>query len=206
MGLTDEQQLVVDTVLSSKNDKIIAINAIAGSGKTSTGEAVIRAYKPNNGFYTAFNKAIVTDSKKRFGNLVEAKTIHALAYQHIKPTKSIEDLSYSTIKESCSYEDKAFIIDTLDDFFRSNSSDIHEYAVSKTDNEYLQNIITDYAHAMLEGRIPPTFNYMLKCLHIMMLHKEIEIDFDLLSFLALDLAISRSFQSTTIALAIKIDE
>ena len=79
MGLTDEQQLVVDTVLSSKNDKIIAINAIAGSGKTSTGEAVIRAYKPNNGFYTAFNKAIVTDSKKRFGNLVEAKTIHALA-------------------------------------------------------------------------------------------------------------------------------
>ena len=179
MGLTDEQQLVVDTVLSSKNDKIIAINAIAGSGKTSTGEAVIRAYKPNNGFYTAFNKAIVTDSKKRFGDLVESKTIHALAYQHIKPTKSIEDLSYSTIKESCSYEDKAFIIDTLDDFFRSNSSDIHEYAVSKTDNEYLQNIITDYAHAMLEGRIPPTFNYMLKCLHIMMLHKEIEIDFDL---------------------------
>lgn len=178
--LTAEQQMVVDTVCSTSDNRIIAVNSIAGSGKTSTGEAVIRAYKPKSGFYTAFNKAIVEDSKRRFGNLIEAKTIHALAYKYVKPTKSIEDLNYLTIKENISYEDKAIVIDALDDFFRSSSVDVYEYATTKTNNEKLQELIANYASMMLEGKIPPTFNYMLKCLHIMLAHKEIEIDYDLL--------------------------
>lgn len=178
--LTAEQQMVVDTVCSTSDNRIIAVNSIAGSGKTSTGEAVIRAYKPKNGFYTAFNKAIVEDSKRRFGSLIDAKTVHALAYKYVKPTESIEDLNYLTIKENISYEDKAIIIDALDDFFRSSSVDIYEYATTKTNNEKLQELIANYASMMLEGKIPPTFNYMLKCLHIMLLHQEIEIDFDLL--------------------------
>lgn len=178
--LTAEQQMVVDTVCSTSDNRIIAVNSIAGSGKTSTGEAVIRAYKPKSGFYTAFNKAIVEDSKRRFGNLIDAKTIHALAYKYVKPTKSIEDLNYLTIKENISYEDKAIVIDALDDFFRSSSVDVYEYATTKTNNEKLQELIANYASMMLEGKIPPTFNYMLKCLHIMLAHKEIEIDYDLL--------------------------
>lgn len=178
--LTAEQQMVVDTVCSTSDNRIIAVNSIAGSGKTSTGEAVIRAYKPKSGFYTAFNKAIVEDSKRRFGNLIDAKTIHALAYKYVKPTKSIENLNYLTIKENISYEDKAIVIDALDDFFRSSSVDIYEYATTKTNNEKLQELIANYASMMLEGKIPPTFNYMLKCLHIMLVHKEIEIDYDLL--------------------------
>ena len=178
--LTAEQQMVVDTVCSTSDNRIIAVNSIAGSGKTSTGEAVIRAYKPKSGFYTAFNKAIVEDSKRRFGNLIDAKTIHALAYKYVKPTKSIEDLNYLTIKENISYEDKATVIDALDDFFRSSSVDIYEYATTKTNNKKLQELIANYASMMLEGKIPPTFNYMLKCLHIMLAHKEIEIDYDLL--------------------------
>ena len=179
--LTAEQQKVVDTVCSSTtNNQIIAVNSIAGSGKTSTGEAVIRAYQPKNGFYTTFNKAIIEDSKRRFGKLIDAKTVHALAYKYVRPTKSIEDLNYLTIKENISYEDKAIVIDALDDFFRSSSVDIYEYATTKTNNENLQELIANYASMMLEGKIPPTFNYMLKCLHIMLQNKEIEIDFDLL--------------------------
>ena len=178
MSLTMEQQKVVDTVCSTADNRIVAVNSIAGSGKTSTGEAVIRAYKPKNGFYTAFNKAIVEDSKRRFGSLIDAKTVHALAYKYVKPTKSIEDLNYLTIKENISYEDKAIIIDTLDEFFRSSSVDIYDFAATKTRNEKLQELIANYANMMLEGKIPPTFNYMLKCLHIMLLHQEIEIDFD----------------------------
>lgn len=179
MTLTQEQQRVVDTVCSSTDNRIIAVNSIAGSGKTSTGEAVIRAYQPKNGFYTAFNKAIVTDSAKKFGNLIDARTIHSLAYKYVKPNKSIEDLNYSTITEDIAYDDKAIIIDALDDFFRSSSNNIYEYASERTNDEYLQNLIADYANMMLEGKIPPTFNYMLKCLHLMLLNKEIQIDFDL---------------------------
>lgn len=179
--LTGEQQNIVDTVCGDTvSDKIIAVNAVAGSGKTSTGDAVIRAYQPTNGFYTAFNKAIVQDSAKRFGNLIQCKTIHALAYKYVKPKGQIEELNYHSIKEPISYEDKATIIDTIDDFFRSSSIDIEEFAKERAKDEYLQKLIMDYANMMLCGDIPPTFNFMLKCLHMMLLDGDIDIEFDLL--------------------------
>ena len=178
--LTQEQQKVVDTVLSATDERIIAVNSIAGSGKTSTASAVINAYKPKNGFYTAFNKAIVTDSSKRFGKLLDCKTIHALAYSHIKPSKGIEDLTYLSIKEPISYETKAKVIEIIDDFYRSSSLDINTFSASRTNNEDIQQLVFEYTNKMLEGKIPVTFNYMLKCLHLMLAHKEIEIDYDLL--------------------------
>ena len=178
--LTQEQQKVVDTVLSATDERIIAVNSIAGSGKTSTASAVINAYKPKNGFYTAFNKAIVTDSSRRFGNLLDCKTIHALAYSHIKPSKGIEDLTYLSIKEPISYETKAKVIEIIDDFYRSSSLDINTFSASRTNNENIQHLVFEYTNKMLEGKIPVTFNYMLKCLHLMLAHKEIEIDYDLL--------------------------
>ena len=182
--LTKEQQQVVDIVCSNttKDNQIIAVNAVAGSGKTSTAKAVIEAYKPKQGFYTAFNKAIVTDSNKKFGKLIEAKTIHALAYKYVKPSGKIEELNYSTIKEDISYEDKALVISILDNFFRSDSINIELYVQEKTTNECIQELVIKYADKMLNDEIPSTFNFMLKCLHIMLAHKEIQIDFDLFIF------------------------
>ena len=179
--LTKEQQAIVDAVCTEDNDsRIIAVNAVAGSGKTSTADAVIRAYNPSNGFYTAFNRAIVQDSEKRFGKMLSCKTIHALAYKYCKPKKNIEDLNYLTIKESISYEDKAIVIETIDDFFRSASTDLEEYAKYKTNDENLQSLILEYADRMLQGDINPTFNFLLKNLHLQLLDRETEIDFDLL--------------------------
>ena len=175
--LTEEQQLVVDTVCSSDN-RIIAVNSIAGSGKTSTGDAVIRAVKPTKGFYTAFNKAIVTDSASRFGDLITCKTIHALAWQYIRPTK-IEELSVATITENLAYEDKQTVIDLLDMFYRSAATNIEDFLNNHTDDEEIKNLVIEYADKMLTGKIPVSYNYMLKCLHLMLLNDEISIDYDL---------------------------
>lgn len=176
--LTDEQQLVVDTVCSSNDNRIIAVNSIAGSGKTSTGDAIIRAVQPKNGFYTAFNKAIVTNSAARFDNLVKCKTVHALAWQYIRPS-SIEEFTPNSIIENISYEDKLTVINVLDGFYRSAFTDIEDYVDIATKDEVIKNLVIKYATMMLEGKIPVTFNYLLKCLHLLLLNKEIEIDFDL---------------------------
>ena len=179
--LTKEQQAIVDAVCTEDNDsRIIAVNAVAGSGKTSTADAVIRAYNPSNGFYTAFNRAIVQDSEKRFGKMLSCKTIHALAYKYCRPKKPIEDLNYLTIKEPISYEDKAIVIETIDDFFRSSSTNLEEFARLKVGDENLQNLALEYADKMLRGEISPTFNFLLKNLHLQLLDRETEIDFDLL--------------------------
>ena len=179
--LTKEQQNAVDVVMSQQNG-ILAINAVAGSGKTHTAHNIIKAVQPKTGFYSAFNKAIVTDSKQKFGNLIDCKTFHALAYKYVQPSKSIEDLHYNTIKEDLPYEDKAVIIETLDNFFRSSSVDIQNYVETHCHNLELQGFIVHYANKMLDGEIPPTFNYLLKCLHLMLLHNEVQIDFDLLLY------------------------
>ena len=179
--LTKEQQAIVDAVCTEDSDsRIIAVNAVAGSGKTSTADAVIRAYNPSNGFYTAFNRAIVQDSEKRFGKMLSCKTIHALAYKYCRPKKPIEDLNYLTIKEPISYEDKAIVIETIDDFFRSSSTNLEEFAKLKVGDENLQNLALEYADKMLRGEISPTFNFLLKNLHLQLLDRETEINFDLL--------------------------
>ena len=182
--LTLEQQEVVDTVCSSIGEnKIIAVNAIAGSGKTSTAKAVIETYKPKNGFYTAFNKAIVTDSAKKFGNLIDCKTIHALAYKYIKP-KNIEELTVLSIKEDLEYDTKVRLINKLDDFYTSSYIDIYEYIENNVESyeEELKELIPIYATKMLNKEIPVTFNFLLKYLHVMLLNGDITLEKDLLIF------------------------
>lgn len=183
--LTLEQQQVVDTVCSSIGEgKIIAVEAVAGSGKTSTAKAVIETYKPKQGFYTAFNKAIVTDSANKFGSLIDCKTIHSLAYRYIKPKKPIEELTVLNIKEDLDYETKTTIINLLDSFFRSSYTDIYQFVVNNTDSDecVIRNLVPLYAELMLEGKIPPTFNFLLKCLHLQLLAGNITINKDLLIF------------------------
>lgn len=179
--LTEEQQLIVDEVCSSNNnDKIIAVNAVAGSGKTATSSSIIETYKPKNGFYTAFNKTIVTDSAIKFGHLLDCRTIHSLAYKYVKPKRKIEDLTYSTIKEDIEYLDKELIINTIDDFFRSSYLDINDYLNTIELEPLLQSLVIKYIDLMIENKIPPTFNYLLKHLHFLLVEKQVEIENDLL--------------------------
>lgn len=183
--LTVEQQEVVDTVCSSIGEnKIIAVNAIAGSGKTSTANVVIDVYKPKNGFYTAFNKAIVVNSAKKFGNLIDCKTIHALAYKYIKP-KNIEELTVLSIKEDLEYDTKVQLISSLDDFYTSSYIDIYEYMENNIifhNNKELKELVPIYATKMLNKEIPVTFNFLLKYLHVMLLNGDITLEKDLLIF------------------------
>lgn len=66
MLLTSEQQAIINILKSSESDnRIVAVNSVAGAGKTYTAKAIAQALKPATGLYTAYNKAIVEDSKKK---------------------------------------------------------------------------------------------------------------------------------------------
>lgn len=82
MELTAEQQAIIN----STGD--IKINAVAGSGKTTTVIEYARA-RPGNArmLYVAFNKSVKLEAIKKFkekglGN-VKVETAHSLAYRHI---------------------------------------------------------------------------------------------------------------------------
>jgi len=184
--LTQEQQKVVDTILSSESDnKIVAVNSVAGSGKTSTALAVVEALKPNKGFYTAFNRAIIAEGKNKFPSNIECKTLHSLAYKYVKIFKPIKELTYYSIEEKISYDDKLIIIQFIGDFFRSKYLTLEDY-INNSFNDIEHNQYTDlfmlinkYINLMEQGRINPTFDYILKSLHIMLHYNEIELNYDL---------------------------
>src|SRR5690349_5530116 len=85
LALTAEQQ----AILASTGN--IKINAVAGSGKTTT---IIQyaASRPKGSkmLYLAFNKSVRMEAKKRFRELglnnVQVETAHSLAFKHVVPT------------------------------------------------------------------------------------------------------------------------
>jgi len=73
--LTSEQQLV-----ASSKAKLLAVDAFAGTGKTSTLVAYAEARPRARILYIAFNKSVATEAKERFPGNVECRTTHSLAY------------------------------------------------------------------------------------------------------------------------------
>ncbi len=95
--LTEEQQAIIRSMGNIK------INAVAGSGKTTT---IIQyaASRPKSSriLYLAFNKSVRLEAKKRFEEMglhnVQVETAHSLAYKHIVAGSSytISAKSYTT--------------------------------------------------------------------------------------------------------------
>ena len=77
--LTDEQKRIVDLF---KTGETIAVQAGAGTGKTTTLMALANATE-RTGQYIAFNKDIVTSAEKKLPRNVRANTAHSIAYQAV---------------------------------------------------------------------------------------------------------------------------
>jgi hypothetical protein len=76
--LTDEQKAVVEAAKAGSHLKVVAF---AGAGKTFTLVEVAKALAGKRILYLTFSKALAEEAKEKFGNLADAMTNHALAYQ-----------------------------------------------------------------------------------------------------------------------------
>ncbi len=98
MQLTEEQQRVIDT------DGNLVINAVAGSGKTSTLIAYATSRPPSSKIlYLAFNKTVKTEAIQKFTqagtNNVRVETAHSLAYDQV-----VKQSNYKVVHGYKSYE------------------------------------------------------------------------------------------------------
>ena len=185
MNLTEEQKNIVNLVLSDTSDgKIIAVNSIAGAGKTSTAKAVVDAYKPDSGLYTAFNKSIVEESKKKIKG-INVNTLHSFAYKY-SINKNIQSLTYKSFTEKIDYSKKKMVIDILDKFYLSSYLTIDDYLNNSEEynsdliDKAIYILVKKYYSKMLECEIPATYNFMLKYLHLLLYEDKTNIHFDLL--------------------------
>lgn len=80
---TDEQIAIID---AAKNGYTLAINALAGTGKTTTLKMIAEAMPGKKIAYLAFNKSIVGDMQRSdIPSNVSANTFHSIAFGAMKP-------------------------------------------------------------------------------------------------------------------------
>lgn len=77
---TEEQIAIIE---GAKSNTDIAIEALAGTGKTTTLKMLADSKLGLKGTYVAFNKSIVDEAKAKFPNSVHCSTAHGLAYQAV---------------------------------------------------------------------------------------------------------------------------
>jgi len=180
---TEEQAAVIDYMV--QNDGIVLVEAKAGTGKSFMSRRVVKELPIKSGIYTAFNKAIVEEGVNRFsGTHIECKTLHALAYRYVKPKLEIKSFSYNSIVEKITYSEKRKIIDALDTFFVSDSTCMDEYFKKyfkkHARRKFMITIATGYVTKMVNEEVNPTFNFLLKYLHLMLVEKTVSITVDLM--------------------------
>lgn len=80
MNLTDEQRHAVE--LATTGDGLV-VNALAGTGKTTTLSAIAHAMPERQGLYLAFNKSIAAEAQGRFPRTCDCRTAHSLAFRDV---------------------------------------------------------------------------------------------------------------------------
>jgi hypothetical protein len=79
--LTGQQEAIVDAVRSGTPR--VVVEALAGTGKTSTLEALATVQTRRPGVYLAFNKSVQLEAEGRFPEWITPTTAHGYAYQAV---------------------------------------------------------------------------------------------------------------------------
>ena len=77
---TDEQKKII---AAAKSGRDLAIQALAGTGKTTTLKLLAEALPNKKGTYIAFNKSIVQEAGNKFPDNVRCRTAHSIAYSTV---------------------------------------------------------------------------------------------------------------------------
>ncbi|WP_445517307.1 UvrD-helicase domain-containing protein [Streptomyces sp. NEAU-174] len=73
---TEQQQRIIDAFMAGQD---IVVQALAGTGKTSTLQMLTRRTPEQRFAYVAFNSSIAAEAKRKFPNNVTARTSHSFA-------------------------------------------------------------------------------------------------------------------------------
>lgn len=133
-SLTQEQQAVV-----ASHARLLAVDAFAGSGKTSTLVAYADERPGARILYIAFNKSVATEAKERFPSHVECRTTHSLAYATVgkKFADKLGNAQPYAVAQTlnCTHRRAKQVLETLSSWLCSADQEITADHVNRDDVE-----------------------------------------------------------------------
>lgn len=165
-NLSDEQQSILfaaKQAYSSPSDELIQISARSGSGKTFMLATTTRHLSPTTGMYLAYNKSIAEESKDKFPSTIACRTTHSLAFGNIVKNLGLEVgfFSYKNIRERVPFEEKLIVVEIMEKFCLSASTDIHSLCKDNYPAKLI-DIAQTYIRKMQSKEIPCTHSFYLK--------------------------------------------
>ncbi|MFE9449596.1 AAA family ATPase [Streptomyces sp. NPDC006739] len=94
---TAQQQAIIDAAVEGK---AVAVQALAGTGKTSTLVMIAEQMLERRIGYIAFNRAIADEAGQKFGRNVTARTSHSFALQDLRNTPYRQKVSIAGSRNS----------------------------------------------------------------------------------------------------------
>lgn len=173
MNLTQEQQSVVDYAKQATSNELILIDSVAGSGKTTLLRAIAEELGSSPGLYLAYNKAIATESSKKFPKNIDCRTTHSLAYRAVViPLKlKVGFFGAKQIDDKIPYKDKYLLSEDIREFCLSRFLEYEDYAeeYGRTNTELANKYLT----LMATGVIECSHDFYLKMFHKMLVQNKI---------------------------------
>ncbi|QNM95490.1 UvrD-helicase domain-containing protein [Chitinimonas koreensis] len=153
--LTQEQREVIAAEVN-----ILAVDAFAGTGKTSTLEAFATARPRARILYLAFNRSIASAAKERFPKNVDCRTTHSLAYGNVGKQFS-EKLGNATAHEigarmNCTVKRAKSALEAVSAWLCSVDDEINaSHVVSDDDDPAYAAVIVDLAKQVWQDMSNP---------------------------------------------------
>lgn len=177
MDFTEEQKKVIEFVKKGPSEALVeiptgigtgkaasqnlAVNAYAGTGKTSTLVGLVEAVPHKRFLYVVFNRAIKLEAEKKFPKNCKVSTLHSLAYTHfareyyreaLQPRLSLRWRNFDYIKHyevvKQHYNSASFLCfaakTTMNRFKNSAAEEITKYHFSKEHQKEITPREEDY--------------------------------------------------------------
>ena len=144
--LTYEQNKIVE--YEDINKKIIAIQAYAGTGKTTTMYHLSKKWSDKRILYLTFNNSLSNDTQQKFIDLknVDVMTTHSLAYDYLQKNGKLENkvgkISRDFLRNICgikSYKEQTNIIRKIEEFSSSSAKQIQDQIQNIWNDIFLHN-------------------------------------------------------------------
>jgi len=172
--LSQEQTVAKDAIVNCKEGEVVAVEAVAGSGKS---KLLYEADKYIQGkkLYTTFSKPLITESRLIFSEETEVITFHSFCYDivirqglggHTPGPRTIGYFNFRNVTTKLLDEQREEVVIRMEEFFGSADTSILKFLKDKEVTGRIAQAVIFYIKQMVDKTRPVTFGFLQKWYHI----------------------------------------